>query len=114
MVNGRGSYYIVYEKPKDRPNAGYVVLLDEPNRHLNWAVRSYCGYDRTGITLYQHRTFCGEAHNFTEPVSHLDKHFREDHPKSLIVTSKAWAVYTGEDGKGESIPASHLSLLKEA
>ena len=55
MINGRGSYYIVYEKPnfnKDHPDANYVILLDEPSKHLNWAIRSYRGYDRTRITLY--------------------------------------------------------------
>ena len=112
-VNGIGSYYIVYEKPnfnKDHPDAGYVILLDTPNMRLDWVIRSFRGFDCTGITLYQHRTFSGEAHNFTEPVSNLDKYFHEDGPKSIIVTSKRWQMFIGEDGMGDPIPASHTNI----
>ena len=50
---------------KDHPDADYVILLDSPDMQLDWVIRSFRGYDCTGITLYQHRTFSGEAHHFT-------------------------------------------------
>ena len=68
MVNGGASYYVVYERPnfnKDHPDAGYVILLDEPNIYVDWVIRSFGGFDRMGITLYQHHTISGEGHHFT-------------------------------------------------
>ena len=112
-VEGRESYYIVYEKPnfnEDHPDAGFVIMLDEPKKHLDWAVRSYRGFDCTGITLFQHRTFNGEAHHFTKHVPRLDEHFRKDHPKTLIVTLKEWSVYTEEDWKRHYISASNTNI----
>ena len=113
-VDGSDSFYIVYDKvdylqdwPKVKNSAEDSVIVDKQSDiNLKFVVRSLQGWDKTGITLFEHHYYCGTGATFLSSNVDINQELPTGNSKgasSFIVKKGIWALYTEKNYKGTQI-----------
>ena len=105
-VKGSQSYYIVYsdinygEKVSDSKS---MIVDSQSDVELGFVAKSTQGWDKTGITLLQHRDYRGTGVTFTRTEDDITKYGQISGACSFIVMKGVWALYTGKNKGGTRI-----------
>ena len=116
-VQNTNSMYVVYNQPNfsDMPppvndegqviddDSGSVVVSDTSDVSVEFNVRSFQGFDTTGIVIFEHQFYNGTAINYTRSNPDISRAFptnEEGGASSFIVNRGVWSLYTGQNYNG--------------
>ena len=109
-VDNTESYYIVYREPDfcdatfatdDGDNFNLVTLTS--NLDIGFNVRSFQGFDKTGITVFEHQYYSGTGVTYTKSNPDISSAFptrEEGGASSFIVSRGVWSFYTETNYNG--------------
>ena len=110
-VDGSKSYYVVYREPDffdfHEHTSTSSKIISSPNCDipLGFVARSAQGWDKTGITLFEHHFYCGTARNYTTSSPDITEEFpKGDRGASAIIVMKGWwSLHSEKNYKGIQI-----------
>ena len=84
-------------------DSGSVVVSDTSDVLVGFNVRSFQGFDTTGIVIFEHQFYNGTAINYTRSNPDVSRAFptnEEGGASSFIVNRGVWSLYTGQNYNG--------------
>ena len=107
-MDGTNSYFVVYSVPNyyDNPTAASTVstVVDcQDTTRFGFNVKSAQGFDRNGITVFEHYYFCGNGKDYTESNSDITVNFPPNTipgASSIIITKGWWSLYSQKNYQG--------------
>lgn len=110
LVEGHQSLYVVYAQPKmataqfgESPG---VVVDKESFTSLGIHVRSFQGFDKDGLILFEHSNYAGNGVNYRQSDPNIDNEFPAGKPagvSSFIINKGIWELYVNPDFKGGKV-----------
>ena len=103
-VSGSASFYCLYSVPDyNMSSTGSCVVVDSTKPvQLKFKVQSYQGFNTTGVVLFKHYEYSGNAEHITQSNPALT--IAKVGLSSLIVSHGSWQLYDQPDYKGNLIP----------
>lgn len=111
-VDGNDSYYVVYKDPNytDYPTnkptkLSYKIIDSTSDVTLGFTARSTQGWNKTGITLFEHEFYNGTGRNFESSDNNITEKFPHGNQgvSSIIVMKGIQGLYTQEHYQGVHI-----------
>ena len=105
-VDGSGSYFVVYSVPnynaanKTTADSTKSVIVDSNHTtDFGFTAQSAQGFNRAGITVFEHYFFCGNAKTYASSNSNITGDFplSASGASSIIITEGWWSLYTGQN-----------------
>ena len=109
-IDGTDSYYVVYREPDyfdyhSHSESSSKIVDQTSDVTLGFPARSTQGWDKTGITLFEHHYYCGTARHYVSSNPDITDEFPSGDPgaSAIIVTKGYWGLYTDKNYKGVQI-----------
>ena len=104
-MDGSDSYFVVYSVPNYncQPTADSTKTAIVDSHHttkFGFTAQSTQGFNRDGITIFEHYFFCGNAKTYASSCPNITADFTPSTipgASSIIITEGWWSLYTGEN-----------------
>ena len=127
-VDGTKSFYVVFRQinfQESNWDSYCSKLIDSANEtQLGFVARSAHGYDKKGITVFEHGYYCGTFETYVASNPDITPSFpggnKGSGVSSFIVWDGVWALFTGKnykdiqieiDGKKEFGPGCRIEFM---
>ena len=105
-MDGSHSFFVVYSVPEyntNQPTADSTKTAIVDSHHtvkFGFTAQSTQGFNRDGITIFEHYFFCGNAKTYASSCPNITADFTPSTipgASSIIITEGWWSLYTGEN-----------------
>ena len=129
-VDGNDSFYVIYPEPNymdDEPDSQRKskVIKTSAETEIGFVARSAQGWNKEGISLFEHRNFCGTGETYKSSNEDITSTFppgKDEGLSSFIVWTGIWSVYKDKNyglkininGKDEFGPGTQICVITGA
>ena len=112
-VDGKVSFYVVYSAtgyyegtPRPAGVTPSKIVDSQTDVIFGFRARSTQGWDKVGITLFQHPNYCGTGVTYSRTEADITSLFPSGQSQgacSFIIMKGVWTLYTGKNTGGTQV-----------
>lgn len=94
-----------FDDTHDHSSDSYRIVEKTTKQSFGYYARSFQGFDKNGIVLFEHHFFCGTAKDYIDSQSSIASAFpaSDAGASSMIVSKGVWSLHTKEHYGGTKI-----------